>query len=93
MNEFYKPLFKRFVKKQSRPFQLAIEDEVERVKENPDIGEGKTGDLKGIKVHKFRFQGTEYLMAYKVVKGSIIFYMLDTHENFYRELKRYIKEE
>ena len=27
-----------------------------------------------------------------VLGNNIIFYMIDTHENFYRELKRYIKE-
>ncbi len=93
MTALYKPPFGRFVKKQSRPFQLVIEDETERVKEQPDIGEAKTGDLKGFRVHKFKFQGKEYLMAYKIVKGSIAFYMVDTHENFYRDLKRYVKEE
>lgn len=30
MEMIYKPLFRKFVKKQNRPLQLAAEDEVER---------------------------------------------------------------
>jgi len=89
---FYKSLFRRFVKKQMRPFQLAIEDEVERIAEEPKIVEVKTGDLAGFRVHKFMFQKQQYLIAYKVQKHEIIIYMVDTHENFYRNLKNYVKE-
>lgn len=66
MDILYKPPFKRFVKKQSRAFQLVVEDEAERVVDDPDIGEIKKGDFKGIKAHKFRFQRQQYLLAYKV---------------------------
>ena len=37
MDILYKPPFKKFVKKQSRAFQLAIEDEVEGVRNTPDM--------------------------------------------------------
>ncbi|MBM4136049.1 MAG: type II toxin-antitoxin system RelE/ParE family toxin [Nitrospira sp.] len=92
MNVLYKSAFKKFVKKQNRPFQLAIEDETEKIKNNPDMGESKKGDLSGFKVHKFDFQKQEYLIAYKPQQDCITYYMIGTHENFYRELKRYIKE-
>ena len=92
MDILYKTLFKKFVKKQSRAFQLKIEDEAEGVINNPDIGEAKKGDLTGFRVHKFKFQRQEYLIAYKTESDSIIFYMIGTHENFYRELKQYFKE-
>ncbi len=86
----YKSPFKRFVKKQSRPFQLAIEDEVEKVLDNPQIGESKTGDLTGFSVHKFKFQKQEYLIAYRLSHNRLVFHMIGTHENFYRDLKRYL---
>jgi mRNA-degrading endonuclease RelE of RelBE toxin-antitoxin system len=92
MHVFYKPPFKRFVKKQKRSFQLAIEDETEKIQNNPFLGEAKKGDLSGFRVFKFKFQQTEYLMAYKFLNTEIIFYMIGTHENFYRELKQYLKE-
>lgn len=92
MDILYKSPFKKFVKKQLRPFQLAIEDEVERVVSNQEIGETKKGDLAGFRVHKFKFQKQEYLIAYKTESKWIIFYMIDTHENFYRNLKQYLRE-
>lgn len=93
MHRVYKNPFRKFVKKQTRPFQLAIEDEVERVLENPGIGEQKLGDLTNIRVHKFKFHKQKYLLAYRVHKKEMVFYLLDVHENFYRNLKRYLKEE
>jgi len=92
MGIFYKSAFRKFVKKQSRPFQLVIEDETEEISKNPEIGESKKGDLVGFRVQKFTFQKQQYLIAYKMEDKALIFYMIDTHENFYRELKRYIRE-
>ncbi|MGR3317383.1 MAG: type II toxin-antitoxin system RelE/ParE family toxin [Candidatus Anammoxibacter sp.] len=92
MRPLYKSPFRKFVKKQSRPFQLVIEDEVERIQDNPDIGATKKGDLSGLKVHKFRFKCQQFLIAYCLRKDETIFYMIGSHENFYRDLKKYLKE-
>jgi hypothetical protein len=92
MEMIYKPPFRKFVKKQTRPLQLAAEDEVERIAEDPLIGETKLGDLHGIQVHKFKFQRQFFLIAYRAVGPEIIFYSMGPHENFYRDLKRYLKE-
>ena len=91
MEIYYKPPFRRFVKKQTRPLQLAIEDEVEKIKENPGIGEIKKGDLQGFQVHRFTFRKQRLLMAYRATESNILFYIIGPHENFYRELKRYLK--
>ena len=84
---------------------MAIEDEVEVVCSNPDIGEPKVGDLAGIWVHKFRFRSQEYLVAYRpptpeqraegvdVELLMIDFYQVGSHENFYAQLKLYLKAE
>ena len=92
MEIFYKPPFRKFVKKQTRPFQLVIEDEVEEVVANPGIGNSKKGDLSGFRAHKFAFKTQKFLIAYRVMEDDILFYMIGPHENFYRELKRYLKE-
>jgi len=92
MDVLYKSAFKKFVKKQTRSFQLAIEDETERIKKEPRTGEEKKGDLSGFSVHKFKFKGQEYLIAYRTERNCLIMYIIDTHENFYRNLKRYIRE-
>lgn len=92
MQAYYKPSFKKFVKKQAKPFQLAIEDEVQNICKKPDLCELKKSDLTGFRVCKFIFRQQEYLVAYTLQAEDVIFYMIGTHENFYRELKRYIKE-
>jgi len=92
MNALYKPAFRKFVKKQNRAFQLAIEDEVYEVLSTPRAGEQKKGDLAGLIVHKFKFHGQEYLVAYTIEAQGVVFYMIGAHENFYREIKSYRKE-
>lgn len=92
MDALYKPAFRKFVKKQNRAFQLAIEDEVYGILNTPQAGEQKKGDLVGLRVHKFKFHGQEYLVAYTIEARDVVFYMIGTHENFYRELKSYMKE-
>lgn len=92
MNKFYKPPFRKFVKKRTRPFQLVIEDEVENVIINPEIGESKKGDLKGFRVYKFSFKKDRFLIAYRFRGDDIVFHMIGAHENFCRELKRYLRE-
>ncbi|MFV1974493.1 MAG: type II toxin-antitoxin system RelE/ParE family toxin [Candidatus Scalindua sp.] len=91
MKILFKSPFRKFVKKQSRPFQLAIEDEVENILNNPDIGEAKKGDLSRFRVYKFKFKGQQFLIAYLLEKNNIILYMIGNHENFYLKLKKYLK--
>ena len=68
--------------------------------DDPEIGELKVGDLAGIRVHKFRFSRQEYLIAYRAPKDDvpveflvIDFYQVGAHENFYAELKQYLRQE
>jgi hypothetical protein len=104
MKPNYKPPFNSFVKKQHKPLQLAIEDAVEDVCATPEAGEPKVGDLQGIWVHKFKHQGRQYLIAYRPPSDDelkadgvdiellfIDFYQVGTHENFYADLKNYLK--
>ena len=100
MKTNFKRPFAKYVKKAHKPLQLAIEDEVGIVCDDPEIGELKVGDLAGIRVHKFRFNRKEYLMAYRAPKDNelvaflvIDFYQVGAHENFYAELKQYLRQE
>ena len=92
MDAFYKPPFWKFVKKQPRPFQLIIEDEIENIILKPETGEAKTGNLSAIRVHKFTYKRQRYLIAYRDQKAQIVFFKIGPHENFYRELKKYLRE-
>ena len=66
----YKRPFYQYVKKAHKPLQLAIEDAVEFISCNPEIGESKVGDFVGIRVYKFRFNRQEYLIAYRCLVNS-----------------------
>lgn len=93
----YKKPFTQFVKKQHRVLRAVIEDEVNIICATPSIGELKIGDLAGIRVHKFKFNRQEYLIAYYINQENLAefiaidFYKIGTHENFYEELKKYLK--
>ena len=91
MNILQMPRFKSYVKKLPCPFQQIVLDAVEDVVANPEKGELKTGDLKNFRVVKFLMNRQLTLMAYKLENDSLIFYQVGSHENFYRELKKYLK--
>jgi hypothetical protein len=105
MKSNFKRPFKNFVKKAHKPLQLVINDEVDYVCGHPYEGEPKVGDLAGFFVRKFTFNRQLYLMAYRPPPEDqaiedveieflvIDFYRVGVHENFYDELKHYIKEE
>lgn len=86
------PPFKKYVKRLPRHLQQVILDAVEDVLADTAIGESKRGDLEGFCVHKFTMRRQLTLMAYRVENDSLILYDAGPHENFYRDLKRYLKE-
>lgn len=92
MELLFAPPFRKFVKKQLPPMQLAIQDEIDRISSQPELGKGEKGDLDRIPVHKLKFQRQEYLIAYEAGEGKLFFFMIGTQENFYRDLKKYQKE-
>jgi Txe/YoeB family toxin of Txe-Axe toxin-antitoxin module len=103
MTPVFKPPFRSFVKKQPKALQLTIEDIVEDICSDPTIGEQKSGDLKGMWVHRFTYHKQLFLIAYcplspmqyKAGKGieflRIDFYQVGPRENIYADLKKYLK--
>lgn len=67
-------------------------DTVEEVLAEPKIGQLKKGDLEDFRVHKFTMGRQLTLIAYKVENDSLVLYQVGPHENFYKNLKRYLKE-
>ena len=90
MNIIESAVFKKAAKKlknnQSRDLQQAVKD----IAENIHGGQVKKGDLKGIRVHKFKMVGQLTLIAYKYEDEVLTLHLLKfgSHENFYRDLKR-----
>ncbi len=83
--------FEKKVKKMSRLEKDALDREVKRIAEDPSVGEEKKGDLRGVFVHKFKLKTTQYLLAYRRVQDDLELVMIGPHENYYRDLKHYLK--
>ena len=83
--------FEQKVKKLSSSDKTELDNAVREVLAKPDIGEQKKGDLRTVFVYKFRIQKTLYLMAYRYNAETLELLMLGTHENYYKELKNYLR--
>lgn len=75
----------------SKPEKDALDREVKKIAENTAIGEEKKGDLRGVFVHKFKLKATQYLLAYRKIGDDLELVMIGPHENYYRDLKQYLK--
>jgi len=85
------PRFKKHVKKLPRHFQQVILDAVEDISWQiltPVNLKKATGQ---VLVHKFTMGHQLTLMAYKVENDFLVLYQLGPHENFYKNLKKYLK--
>jgi mRNA interferase RelE/StbE len=83
--------FKKIKEKQLRK---AYKEALKEISEDPYIGQPKRGDLSGIYGYDVRYQGTNYEIAYTIneVNGKkVIVLLAGTRENFYKQLKGYIK--
>ena len=91
MKIYQSRLFEKKVKKMSKAEKDALDLEVRNIVENPNIGEEKKGDLKGVFVHKFKLKANSYLLAYRKAGTDLELVMIGSHENYYRDLKIYLK--
>ena len=87
------PKYNRVKKKFPPLFKEKLNEAEDKVAINLSIGEQKTGGLKGIRVYKFKPFDQEILLACEVDKNNkeIIFVAVGGHENFYKDLKQYLK--
>ncbi len=83
---------KRWKKKLPQNIQEIINIEVRKIADNPYVGERKKGDLKEVFVWKFKIFTLQYLIAYKIIEDgkNIIILAIGPHENFYRDLRRFL---
>ncbi len=72
--------------------QEEIDAQVRGLIENPLRGEPKAGALKGVRVAKFKINVQQYLLAYRFFAKPNVIELLDVglHENFYRDLQKYL---
>lgn len=73
-----------------KAFQAALEE----IGSYPYIGELKTGNQAGVYCYDVCYSKTNYELAYRIYEqdGKLVVVILaGTRENFYEELKRYMK--
>ena len=84
------PSFQRATKKLHPPQKLELDEALSIISVNPVAGEAKVGDLAGVRVYKFRISNQVHLLAYRVLdEESLKLLAPGSHENFYRDLKRF----
>ncbi len=91
MKVIQSPLFARKVKKLHKNEKKELDIQIRKIMNDPEIGEGKKGELKGIRVHKFRAKNTRYLLSYRIKQDVLELIMIGPHENYYRDLKGYLE--
>jgi len=85
------PLFSRQKKKLYKKQIEVLDNEIRKIIKNPEIGEAKKGDLKGVWVHRFKMGSQLFLLAYEWTPEVIYLLAINTHEGFYKRLKGYLK--
>ena len=83
--------FQQKVKKLRPKEKTTLDGEIKKIVKDPALGDEKKGDLRGIFVHKFKIHSIWYLLSYRINNESLELVMLGPHENYYRDLKKYLK--
>lgn len=85
------PIFAKQKKKLHKQQIRDLDQAVKSIVNNPKVGETKVGDLHGVQVYKYKSQNQQILLAYEVVDSTLYLYTFGSHENFYRDLKKYLQ--
>ena len=85
----------RYLKKlKEKPLKEKFQTIIDQLLLDSYFGEPKTGDLSGIYCCDIFHNKTNYELAYTIIeegKETIVVILAGTRENFYEELKRYMK--
>ncbi|WP_347363448.1 type II toxin-antitoxin system RelE/ParE family toxin [Vibrio vulnificus] len=82
--------FEKQLSKLSEAQCTVVEDEIDKIIENPELGTRKKGDLSHLWVHKFKMDKQEVLLGYSWVEDKLELYLLNVgpHENYYESMKK-----
>jgi hypothetical protein len=93
-HRYLKPAERSFKKIREKELQDAFRIALEKIAVDPLISEQKKGDLAGIWCYDVFYNKTNYEIAYRIYEENgqmVVVIMAGTRENFYEELKRYMK--
>jgi len=85
------PVFAKQKKKLHNQQIKNLDKAVKTIFRVPTIGDMKTGYLQDIQIHKFKSNNQQILLAYEIVDSTLFLYTFGSHENFYRDLKKYLQ--
>ena len=91
---FLPPAAKFLKKLKDNRLKGLYREAIDKIREDPMVGEAKVGDLSGVYGYDIYYNKTNYELAYTVdyVEDQIVVViMAGTRENFYDELKKYWK--
>jgi mRNA interferase RelE/StbE len=92
MKIFQSSSFGKKVKKFKKKEKVELDNAVKEIAKDPSIGTEKKGDLRGIFIYKFKMSRTEFLLSYRMVGEDVELITIGPHENYYRDLKSYLKK-
>lgn len=86
----------KFIKKlKDKNLKNKIKEGLDKIIDDYNVGQRKIGDLKNFWSLDIFYNKTNYEICYELIEDDgliIIVVMIGTRENFYKELKRYIKD-
>ena len=89
------PSAAKFIRKlKDKKLKMLYQEAVDKIREDHTVGEAKTGDLSGVYGYDIYYNKTNYELAYTVEyleDKVIVVVMAGTRENFYDQLKQYMK--
>lgn len=85
----------KFIKKiKDKKLKMLYQEAIDKIKENPAVGKVKTGDLSGVYGYDIYYNQTNYELAYTIEYAEntvVVVIMAGTRENFYEQLKQYMR--
>jgi mRNA interferase RelE/StbE len=84
--------FKKKVRRFSKQDKIILDTQIRKIVKNPEIGQEKKGDLKGVFVFKFKIHTTQYLLSYRLIEDNLELIIIGPHENYYRDLSVYLNK-
>ncbi len=87
------PRYNRARKRLSKAVLTELNRIQAAILQNPLVGDRKKGALKDVLVEKFQAENDQFLVAYSIdeKKREVILLDIGQHENYYRDLQRYLK--
>jgi hypothetical protein len=76
INVYESRRFEKAIKKLKEAQLKVVEDEIEKIIEDPEIGKQKKGDLAFLRVHKFQLDKQLALLGYSWIEDRLEIYLL-----------------